>query len=552
MEFLNRGLAQVGDLFKSMTPGARLTAGLLLTVIVVSLGYLFRQHTASADAYLMGGESFQSSQLAAMEAAFSKANLDGYEVVGNRIRVHGGQQVKFMGALADAGALPPDYGKYLEKAVSAGGPFTSRAQTAELIKVAKQNELQLILRSMKGIETASVLYDFEVRRGFGQENLVTASVNVKPVGAQPLDEDRVSGIRNLVAGAIAGLKPENITVTDLNGMVYPAGSSGSAGGSMDDRYLSLKRFWDRYWARQVRETLGYIPGVLIAANVELDTEIAHEENMTEYDKNAVAYSVREKSTNKNTRGAQPGGRPGLAAQGNQAAAISTSGRTETTDDLTDTDTTSAVPTKLIRKSTQGLTPKRVTVSVAVPSGYYEKIWQERNPAPAGETPKKPDAAALEQIKTAEKLNIQEAVVAVLPKRDATLDPFPWVTVTTFQQLGQPALPEAKFQDHAMAWLGGNWRSVGVVGLAMMSLMMLRSAVRAVPVSAAPLPLMSTAPSHARNEPEEEQDAVPENPRARLKRHNMKGPSLREELQDLVREDPDSAVSILRNWIGSAN
>ena len=54
MDFLNKGIAQVSDLFRSMTPGARITAGLLLTVVVVSLAYLFNRQTASADAYLLG------------------------------------------------------------------------------------------------------------------------------------------------------------------------------------------------------------------------------------------------------------------------------------------------------------------------------------------------------------------------------------------------------------------------------------------------------------------------------------------------------------------
>ena len=31
-----------------------------------------------------------------------------------------------------------------------------------------------------------------------------------------------------------------------------------------------------------------------------------------------------------------------------------------------------------------------------------------------------------------------------------------------------------------------------------------------------------------------------------------GPSLRDELSDLVKEDPDSAANILRTWIGQAN
>ena len=41
-------------------------------------------------------------------------------------------------------------------------------------------------------------------------------------------------------------------------------------------------------------------------------------------------------------------------------------------------------------------------------------------------------------------------------------------------------------------------------------------------------------------------------RSRLKRRGVHGPSLRDELADIVKEDPDAAVNILRTWIGNAS
>ena len=55
MDFLNKSLAQLSDLFRSMTPGAA-DRGLLLAVVVVSMGYLFRESTSGPDAFLFGGE----------------------------------------------------------------------------------------------------------------------------------------------------------------------------------------------------------------------------------------------------------------------------------------------------------------------------------------------------------------------------------------------------------------------------------------------------------------------------------------------------------------
>ena len=84
MDFLNKAVAQLSELFRSMTPGARLTAGLLLVVVVVSLGYLFRYETSGADVYLMNGEPIQGGEMNEMVAAFGKAGLTDFEIQGNK------------------------------------------------------------------------------------------------------------------------------------------------------------------------------------------------------------------------------------------------------------------------------------------------------------------------------------------------------------------------------------------------------------------------------------------------------------------------------------
>src|SRR5260221_2051616 len=139
MDFLNKAIAQITDLFRSMTPGARITAGLLLAVLVVSLGFLFNHQSSSPDDYLMGGDSIQSTQLPAIEAAFAKAKLGGYEIDGShRIRVPGAQKALYMAALADANALPRGFGDHMIDAVKSVGPFGSQKQQNELIKIAKE------------------------------------------------------------------------------------------------------------------------------------------------------------------------------------------------------------------------------------------------------------------------------------------------------------------------------------------------------------------------------------------------------------------------------
>src|SRR4051812_39924279 len=157
MDFLSKTFAQISDLFKSMSPGARITAGMLLTVIVISLVYLFQHQSSSPDAFLMAGDPLPSAQIPAMEAAFGKAGLKEHVWEGNRLRVPKHQQATYMAALADEGALPPDLDRYLERSLTSAGPFTPRPVQLELMKAAKQTMLQTWISKMRGIEAALVM-----------------------------------------------------------------------------------------------------------------------------------------------------------------------------------------------------------------------------------------------------------------------------------------------------------------------------------------------------------------------------------------------------------
>src|SRR6185295_6373633 len=102
---LNQSLQQIRDLFASMTPAARITAGLLLAVIGVSLGYLFQDYSHGSMESLLNGDALQSREADRIEAAVAKAGLKDYQRQGNRVLVPRGQKAAYMAAVFDAGAL---------------------------------------------------------------------------------------------------------------------------------------------------------------------------------------------------------------------------------------------------------------------------------------------------------------------------------------------------------------------------------------------------------------------------------------------------------------
>jgi flagellar biosynthesis/type III secretory pathway M-ring protein FliF/YscJ len=219
MEPLNRLVTQLHDLYRSMTPGSRLTMALAALAVLLGLGYMSTRPPAAADIDLMRGVPIAVTRLPYMEAAFAKANLAGYEVRGTSIFVPHGQESAYMAALVAAGALPPTAGSVGNAVDASDNPFIGKDQRELRMKNAKQTELALAISAMPGIEWASVFYDVDKSDPF-KEKTITALVNVKPIEAQQLDEARVSSIRHQVAAAIAGLKPENVAVSDLNGRTW--------------------------------------------------------------------------------------------------------------------------------------------------------------------------------------------------------------------------------------------------------------------------------------------------------------------------------------------
>ena len=268
--FVEKAYARIRELFASTTPTVRWTIGLAAVAavgIVACLGSL-RADRQYVD--LMRGSPISAAELPAMEAALAKANLHDHEIRDGSIHVPRGREAAYMAALADAGELPPNFGDAVNEAIRDGNLFMSGRDREELIKKATQAELSLMIRSMRGIENAYVLYDVDRKPGFKREKLITASVSVKPVGNEQLDEGRVLAIRHTVAGAIAGLKPEDVTVSDLNGRTWHG--DVATGGDTDGRRLALKRTYEQDLKAKMLNSLGFIPNVTIEPSVTLDRE----------------------------------------------------------------------------------------------------------------------------------------------------------------------------------------------------------------------------------------------------------------------------------------
>lgn len=550
MDFINKAWDQLRDVFVSMTPGARITSALLLAVVVISLGYLFMYGGSGPDCYLMNGEFFTPADLPAMEAAFAAKGLNDYRVEGTRIRVPRAQQDKYMAALAEGNALPYNYLDILERTLKESGSFESRFKLEERMKVALQKELSRVISQMAGVQSAVVMFDRATRGGLQRETVTTAGVAVKPVGGQELPDNVVRSIRYYVARSIGGLKPEDVVVTNMdtgaNYYASPDNDPQDAAG-----FYAVKRSWDSYFASQVRTALGYVPGVLVSCNVELDPTRSMTQEQVKLDPKVVALDVTEDSRTRQSEGGT-GGRVGYVAQGNTPRSLSagpTGGPTETEEETRRTER-NAVGQTVVRQETAGYPIKKVSVSVAVPAGYFRKVWLQSQPADPNNAnaPKEPTPQELDKIRTDELAKIRTHVLTLLPKAQDGTDPNQLVTITDFVDMPTFEPTPPGMGEQVLEFVSRYWTTLGLMGLALVSLVVLRSTVqgRAESMPAAGMP--EAAGASRGEEPPAEETGGESKAKKAWKDGGSK--SLRDELAELVSEDPETAANILKTWIGN--
>ena len=197
---------------------------LLLAAVAAGLFIDFPEKEKAGEVELLAGAVLGPADLAVIEAVFDRSGLDSYRVVDGRLYVDGGQQSSYLRAVVDAGALPPEFGGSLRRAVESDSPWRSKETQAELLRVATQEELSLVIRAMPGIEQAAVLYSGSNSEGLFRDANVgaqTASVSVRTESGEELDRHRVQAIRVLVASSIAGLRVEQVALTNLrSGQVF--------------------------------------------------------------------------------------------------------------------------------------------------------------------------------------------------------------------------------------------------------------------------------------------------------------------------------------------
>ena len=173
---------------------------------------------------------------------------------------------------------------------------------------ALEGELQRTIRSLSGVRNARVHLVMPRREAFSRERAeAQASIMLSMQGSQRLDRDGVQAVLHLVATAVPGLQPRNISIIDSRGELLARGGQALGGAAGAATQEEMRRGQELRMARGIEEMLERTLGVgrvRAEASIDLDFErVELREERFDAD-NQVPRSTQ--SSSETSRGAEPG------------------------------------------------------------------------------------------------------------------------------------------------------------------------------------------------------------------------------------------------------
>lgn len=540
MSFFKSQSDQARVIFAAMPLQSRIIMGMLLVAIGVGLAFLVSGSNTRRTVPLFGGRSLSEQEMASMEMAFSRNGLNDWDREGTRISVPADTKSEYLAVLEGSTTLPMSIRSNVEDAIDKASVFDSTDMRRSREQYAREKDLADAIMKFSDIRTATIAYDRGQRQGFSRTPIQSATVVIQPIGSEPLSRRRIRMLQEMVRGAYSGMTAEDVVVTDLNG-------TSTSMVDDDDPMLRKQREAELIVENKIRNVLvGYPARVAVLA--EIDPSMDAEKTTVSYDATPTTLASDSKKVESSNFEMAVGGEPGVVpnAVGNRPQSLSEP--VETSKLKQDERQTRSVTGQTFENTrSASLQVKNVRVTVGLPRSYYENLLVraalKRDPNTKPEDVDISDPVELERLRTETEKNIQSAVTPLLPELSAGADPADLVHVWEYPDPAPEPQPPSQTATAALTWLANSWQTLALVGLALVALLVARSAATAA--TATPTEF---AEGFGLELPE---PPVVEAASGREDTMSITGASLQDELKSIVDENPDVAANVIRGWIGEA-
>lgn len=222
---------KANSMLAGFSPGQRVVVGIAVVTLVV--GGIFFAQWASKPNMVPLFSNLSSDDAASITSKLQSSHVS-YKLAdgGNTIMVAQSQVYQTRLDMASAGL--PNGGNSGYTLLDKQGITTSDFIEHVDYQRALEGELAKTIQSIQGVDAASVNLVIPQSDVFsGDSQKPTASVLVKTTGGQQLTNQQVTSIINLVGGAVEGLDPKNVSVTDDKGRNLATAGQGVNGGAGD-------------------------------------------------------------------------------------------------------------------------------------------------------------------------------------------------------------------------------------------------------------------------------------------------------------------------------
>lgn len=372
MEFLKRYWTQIQAYLEGLTVSQKWAISVTLVLGLVLLGLVVM---LAGRPQMVPISEFASGQSQQVLSRLQASGIDA-ERRNNQIIVPRHQEERAIGLLVQDDLLSADTSQAFKELIDRQSPWQSDKQNEQAYMLAKQRVLGQVIGQMQGVRRASVLISMPRQTGFGATHTQpSASVTVWMDGGRRLSGNMVESVARLVAGAVAEMPPQAVSVTD--------GNHGRTRTVQDDdavlptEALELVQQLENYHQRKINSVLGYIRGVIVAVNVRVDNTAREEAVNWEYEPNEPLRSeeIEEHTRRQIDDGGEPGTRPNMGMTiagegGGGTQEQTTRQRTEFADK----------PLVLERHTTRtGHQVQQINVSINVPRRYFVQLFEASNP-----------------------------------------------------------------------------------------------------------------------------------------------------------------------------
>ncbi len=563
MQALRQQMSVIQARIAGLDSTAKLLIGSLVAVLAMGL-FLVAQYAGTTD---MVALPINAAAQKDVQAFLEQRNYQ-YKPENGKILVPVEQQATILSAVSEQGIGGGGAGIDFDALIALDTPFDTARQSEQRKMVALQNVLARTIAGFKGVKSVTVVVSARPSPGMSNAPQQSASVVVRMKGSEALTQSQVDAIAALVAGSQAGLKAEQVTITDGEGPRRPrAGRDRLAAENLEQQQKIAEAVRDR-----IQNLLSRIPDALISVNPQVVTKTV-QETATKFAE-AVSAPSSESRMETNSRSAPPMGGPGVRLNTTTNTGMDLSdvrGGTTNTSEKVQTEFDNRIPQTQRNEFDPTGYAVKIDVGVAIPWSYFRKVWDLRNPPAAGGgggatgTAATPDEAAIAVVRDEEIARIQKLLETQI-RTDAIPDAKQGkVEVTWFYDFDAGAAVQASVGGGAAAMIdalspgtstGGLIKTIALGSLAVLSLGMMLMMVRKAgekPELPSAAELAGVPPTLEAGEADlvgEADESSPALEGMELDEDSLRREQMLAQLNDLVKREPSEAAGLLRRWMRS--